>query len=233
MGALGQAERMDLDLEIGPGRPAITIEHHLVRELEESDLHLAAQPGRGSLPTAHLSLANIKERHHTIARLLAAGESHVTISAITGMSPSRISILANDPAMLELVAHYRATEVAPIYRDLHERLSSISLDAASILQERMEEEPEKMTSGLLVKIVEMSADRTGHGPMSRNLNVNVNIGVAERLKEARKRAAGPTLVASPSNSEAGGGLSYQGPNSEAGRLNRIGEGQRDAPGEAA
>jgi hypothetical protein len=68
---------------------------------------------------------------------------------------------------------------------MYEKLAGMSSEAADLLRERMEEFPEEIADGTLLDMVKIGADRSGHGPQSTNVNVNVNI--ADRLNAARKR----------------------------------------------
>lgn len=159
------------------------VDFEVVRELREDDLALLAE-ARGSKPKPLTK--RLSERHHALARFLAGGMPHWEAAAVTGYSPSRICILAADPTFKELVAFYTANVDAK-YADLHEHLAGMSVEAAVILRDRMEEAPEELSSTLLMEVVKTGADRTGHGPSSTN--VQVNVGLAGRLEAARKRVA--------------------------------------------
>lgn len=154
----------------------------VVRELDSTDLALLMTE-KGSKPSA---IKRLTERHHALARNLASGMQVSDAATFCGYTISRVSILQDDPAFKELLAFYREDAQRP-YRDLHNRLSGLALDAAEELSNRLEEEPEKVTIGQLVELTKMGADRTGHGPSSTSLNVNVDL--AGRLEAARKRVA--------------------------------------------
>lgn len=165
----------------------------LVRDLTEADLH--------ALHTSKLNvkpklISRIRNTHHALARLVAAGIRNEEISRITGFSPAWISTLSNqDPAFKNLVEYYReqiAGEFTEIHVSLHERLTAVAMLAAEELQERLTNEPESLSPGELNDLVKSAADRTGFGPQTKSTNVNVNIDLAERLEAARKRAFGET-----------------------------------------
>lgn len=182
--------RMDLapDLFRTVGRAKRVITAEVVRELEPNDLvHLGAE--KGSEPSA---LKRLSDRHHALARNLASGMEPGEAGMLCGYVNSRVSILQNDPAFKELVEFYRR-DVTAQYRDLHQRLSGLALDAAEELAERLEAEPEKVSIGQLMEITKMGADRTGFGPQSSTTNLNVNVDLASRLQEARKRVASRQL----------------------------------------
>jgi hypothetical protein len=172
------------DLEIRPGRPQRHLEARIVREIVNEDLVLlATEPRHVQAP----ALKRIGQRHHALARLLASGMKPGEAATALGYDPSRVSILQADPTFAELITFYR-TEVNNRYMDAHMVLSGIMGDAALELSERLEEDPKKISTHTLIRMVEMGADRTGFGPTTRQ-EVNVNVNVASRLENARKRVA--------------------------------------------
>jgi hypothetical protein len=62
--------------------------------------------------------------------------------------------------------------------------------ATDLLIEQMEDAPESLDAGTKLDIAKTFADRSGFGPASKTTNVNVHIGLAERLGRARQRAGG-------------------------------------------
>ena len=182
---------MDLELRTS-GRAAKPVEAEFVRELRESDLPLLkVEKGVDAPP-----IKRLRDSHHQLARILATGARPAEASLITGYSSSRISILQADPAFQELLEFYRANENVAAAA-VQDRLLTLGLTAVSILQERMEEEPEDMGTGMLLETAKVGLDRSGHGPQSRNVSVNVNIGLASQLQRARERAG---LTDPPANS---------------------------------
>lgn len=175
---------MDLTVPIRlSGRAPKPLVSSEVRELRPDDFALLATE-RGIEPAP---LKRLGERHHALARLLAQGVSPGEASIVTGLSSSRISILKGDPTFKELVEFYRE-RVDEQYLDMHATLAGLSLDAASRLRERLEDDDEdKLTIGQLIEITKLGADRTGFGPKSES-TVNVNIGLAEKMQAARERA---------------------------------------------
>lgn len=175
---------MELSAEIfrTRGRAPKPIVAAVVRELEPNDLVLLGKE-KGSQASA---VKRITERHHALARNIASGMSVTEAAVLQGYSISRVSILQSDPAFKELLEFYREDAQRP-YRDLHVRLSGLAMDAAEELSNRLEEKPEDVSIGQLVELTKLGADRTGHGPSSTSLNVNVDL--AGRLENARKRVA--------------------------------------------
>lgn len=175
-----------LGLEISPrirGFSGNPLEYAVVRELTLEDIPLLDQIKR----TPQKSLKRLSNRHHAAARNIALGMKHVEVAAITGYHPNTINYLLDDPAFKELVEFYR-TSIDKENRTNFERLSGIAADAADEIQERLENSPEEIPMSQLIEIVKVGADRSGNGPTSSNVQVNINVGIAERLKRAREIA---------------------------------------------
>lgn len=168
------------------GRAAKPISAVLVRELDEADLVLLGEErGVKAAPLKRLS-----ERHHALARCLAQGMTSGDAAINCGYVASRVSVLQADPAFQELVHFYRQ-DVNSKYLDMHGILAGLSIDAAMELRERLEADAEveekKLSVTALIELTKLGADRTGFGPQSSQLNVNVDL--AGRLEAARKRVA--------------------------------------------
>lgn len=151
-----------------------------VREVRQDEMKMLEAPREKARP-----LRRIGERHHALARALASGMPDWQASATTGYDHAYISILKADPTFRELLEFYRdKTNVQ--YEDMHAQLAGLSFDAIVELRHRLEEQPEKLRSEELKELIRLGADRTGFGPSSRQ-EVNVNVGLAERLERARQR----------------------------------------------
>ena len=179
---------LDADLFRTRGRASKPVSAVAVRPLDAADLTLL-QEEKGSKTPA---LARLSERHHALARNLASGMSPSQAALTCGYTLSRVSILQDDPAFKELLHFYRS-DVELQYRDLHTRLSGLALDAADVLANRLEEAPDEISTGQLMELTKMGADRTGFGPQSSSTNVNVNVDLAGRLEAARKRVQARTI----------------------------------------
>lgn len=142
----------------------------ITRALDGQDLLALANP-QGTEPPP---LKKIKETHHRLARLLASGLKPVEVAAITGFTQSRISILKNDPAFQELLAHY-ANTVESKWADMHEQLAGVSLDVLHELRDRLHDSPESMSTDQLMKFLDSMLDRTGYGVQTKSKNENLNL----------------------------------------------------------
>lgn len=141
----------DLDL-VDIARTPLRLE--VLRELGPDDV--AAMPSPAAKPPI---VAKLRHTHHLLARLLAEGRKAVEVSAITGYSQSRISILQQDPAFRELIEHYKS-QVHEAYLNVHGRLAALGVTCVEELQERLEDNPGQFTPAQLREIAEMAFDRS-------------------------------------------------------------------------
>lgn len=131
-----------------------------VRELVETDLRALNTPNRASAPKG---IAKLRAAHHSLARCLATGMQYAQAALVTGYSYQRIAMLNADPAFQQLVADYRE-EAKSWCADFGARMSDLGLDFCQLLQERLEDEPEKFSTSTILDAIKIFADRTGHGP---------------------------------------------------------------------
>ena len=184
---------MDLNLAAPSGkhrgRPKLDLEVVEMGELTVEDLAaLSAGGGLKAIPIKKLS-----ERHHALARSMAAGMGQREAAYQHAYTPTRVGMLMRDAAFMELVEHYRVIPDA-MYADLHERLSGLSIDAADEIGRRMEEDSNrddgvdpKISFGQLRDIMTVAADRTGFGPATKSTHIHLHANLAEKLEAARKR----------------------------------------------
>ncbi|NNW55459.1 MULTISPECIES: hypothetical protein [unclassified Roseobacter] len=175
---------LDLNTVVGRGRKPAPVTVTLVRELEAADAALlAAGAGPVSVPPP---LQRITQRHHSVARLLAAGTPPGEVALITGYDNSRISILQNSPAFQELVALYK-NEVDMQFSTTLENLAGLGEEAIAEIRDRLETEPGKFSLKDLRETATLALDRSGHGPSS-SVKKDVTVDFSERLENSRKRA---------------------------------------------
>ena len=182
---------MELELDIfrTAGRAPAQVVFENVGALTVADM-AALNTNRGTKPAP---LARLSQRHHSLARNLAAGMGVGEAAIICGYDISRVSILQSDPTFQELLKFY-SLQVDAQYANLHESLSALSVDAAEELRQRLESDPTALSTGALIDIVKMSADRTGFGPQTKS-EVSVTVGMADRLRLARERVAARQIEA--------------------------------------
>lgn len=156
----------------------------VTRELTPEDLHKAETTVKNVETPI---LRKVSARHHAMARRIASGQSLTEAAIASGYVPSRASLLRDDPTFQELVTFYREKYDAE-YADFHEQMSGLATDAIIEMRDRFEQDPEQFKNGQLLSIITATADRTGYGPSSKS-EVNVTVGLADRLVEARRRIA--------------------------------------------
>ena len=170
------------------GRKPSPLVFSIVRELGEEDL-AGLQDDRGSQPD---TIKKIRERHHALAKALVQGVKPGDAALMTGFSASRVSILQGDPTFIELLAFYR-NEASERFYGAQENMQALSQDAVDELRDRLEENPEEISVNQLLDLAKFGMDRTGHGPSTKQ-EVNVRVGLAERLEAARNRAAASKMI---------------------------------------
>jgi len=177
---------MPLDLETISvfGRKRKEITYDVVRPLNEDDFeHLKQERGVQKNPSR---VRRLSERHRNLARILASGKPDWEAAIITGYTEATVSVLRHDPAFSNLVRHY-SEERDLAFLDVQEKMAAVNGTALDELQDRLELEPEAISTPQLLEIVKVTSDRTGNGPQSSNTQVNINVNMASRLEAARKR----------------------------------------------
>jgi hypothetical protein len=175
-----------LELSVGKLDPLPAEAHaEIIRELSASDIDLL-EGHRGI--TAPL-VKKLRDSHHRLARLLAQGLKQVEVSAITGYSQSRISILQQDPAFRELIEHYREVETSA-FADIPQQLVALSADVLGELRDRLEDSPDAFTNKALMSLLNSLLDRTGHGPKTKHERVSICVTGEDlaRLKQLAKES---------------------------------------------
>lgn len=176
-----------------------------VRDLTPEDV-LAVANGE-IVPAAVPALQVLRAAHHQVARLIAEGKSHVTISAMTGRTTASIHQLLGDPTFQELVEYY-ATQREEEFLGVQRQLAALGMTAAEILQERLEdaETVKGMSVGTLLAIMESTLDRSvapnkGRTPAVGGRNapaagtpaVTLNVKFAGGPGDAPPPHTGPTI----------------------------------------
>ena len=158
----------------GASRPPFTLGEPV--ELTQLELDRAeAEAGARTAP-----LMRLRWSHHRLAQSLAQGMREFEASAVTGYAPGTISGLKRDPAFQELIAHYRERMQEQVL-DQVGRMAAISADALEVLHERILESPEKMTNDALLRVAQLTLDRSGHGPTSTVRSATLTIDSRDLL----------------------------------------------------
>jgi DNA-binding CsgD family transcriptional regulator len=161
---------MSLDLEIVGA----------VRDLRPDDDSPAAKPRE---------LTRLRDSHHQVARLIAAGLRTEEVSRITGYSISRLSWLQQqDPAFRELVEFYRQDRRDEI-ANVEARLLGVALDAVQTFHERMLDEPESISPATVLEAAKVLLDRAGYAPVTKSVNKNLNLNIGAKFDAAKEKVA--------------------------------------------
>lgn len=133
----------------------------------------------------------LRERHHSVARYLAQDIPESVVATITGYTAKYISDLKTNPAMIELIGHYRAPGNFAA-RQIGETLKRV----AGMSLERLEEkiEGDELSASELTAVAKLGYDRSGHGPASSTHNITehhiIDHGeIVARHREAKRRDA--------------------------------------------
>lgn len=146
----------------------------------------------------------LRDSHHMIARLSAAGNKPGEIAVLTGYSRERVTALLGSPAMEELVALYRAKvdEAFVANTDTFFALATQNMLAAerhiADTIAELDETGELLPVRTALAISRDAADRFGYGKKTQNLNINVDF--ASQLERAIARSGkeiGPSVTEPP------------------------------------
>lgn len=130
-----------------------------LRELNDDDLPELTNPSNTSKPADPYSLKRIRARHHLLAMLLAKGAKTVEASYATGYDPQTINIMRRSPAFVELLSYYQEQQ-QEAFAGFAEQAAAVGMEALSIMQERMQDEPDSIKFNELAGLAEMLFDRT-------------------------------------------------------------------------
>ncbi len=166
----------------GRGRAPAANTAEYIRDLSPADISLLASERGIKAPT----IAKLRDRHHALARCLASGMSIAEASAITGYDPSRISILRGDPQFKDLQEQYRSMAEAGLAQ-FQDRAITVAITAMNNIQEMLEDDEAPLPAMTQLEILKVAADRAGHAPVSKSVNVNVNHDLGARMRAAAQR----------------------------------------------
>ena len=164
------------------------------RPLTEGDLPALREK---AAPMARLQ--TLRDSHHRVARLMASGLSNVQIATSCGHSLQALVRYRSDPAMQELVAHYRAlcTEEWLSAQDEFTSLAiSNMVKAERMLSDKLDEADENGDSLPTPHLLSISGDRMDRfGFPKRSQQTNVNVNYAAELEAAIARSRTKTIEA--------------------------------------
>jgi hypothetical protein len=157
----------------------------------------------------------LRESHHFVARLLALGLEQSAISLMTGFSVTRISQLAQAPAMIEQIALYVKEVQGKVIEDIDTFTTLATQNMIAAERQVLDHITDADANDELLPLRELRAivadraDRFGYGKHTTSTNVNVDF--ASRLEAAIQRSGktieangrpqlGPRISSSPPSS---------------------------------
>lgn len=132
------------------------------------------------------TLLRLRFTHHRLAQLLAGGMDETRAGRLCNYVPMRVSQLKADPAFIELMAYYKAG-VDEEFADFVRTAADLSSDFLSLLQQQLDETPEKFTPQVALEAIKVLADRTGHAPVTKSISVSANVDIGARINAAQER----------------------------------------------
>jgi len=152
-------------------------------------------------------VAQIRERHHALAKLVAAGVTYAQAGRLVGMTGPGVEAWAKNPANAELIAQYGdqglTATVDSFLQARFEVMAETSYLARLKIRDQVRDAIEDGAEIPLDKLVRVAADcddRTGLGRQETHVNMNVDFGTRlAKAIEAKKaanevRAAGKSVV---------------------------------------
>jgi len=183
----------ELNNALGHKIPAVTVTVEGVLQPEHIAEYLSAC---GNLATTQKSdekdVASLRARHHSVARLLAAGIPEGTVADLTQFDSAYLSTLKDNPSMIELINHYRAPNNA-VVEVIAERLRTVGHAAL----EKLAEEIPNMDHHALIATAKLGVDRSGNGPMSKVAHEHTHIldpAKVAALAESARRVNAERIV---------------------------------------
>lgn len=183
-------------MTLRPGRAStVQVELGPIRELARPDLALLNEARPVTV------LQSLRDNHHRIARAVASGIPNQQVAALCGIGMNRVSMLKQDPAFNDLVAHYRSiitAEWAEHADTVTEFLGSVRTKSLAMLEDKLcaaADNNEFLPTRELVAMAELGLDRTGYGKVNKNINVNVDF--AAQLEAARNRSSRARDISPP------------------------------------
>src|SRR6266436_6507455 len=139
----------------------------------------------------------MRETHHRLARMVAAGFRTEEILRLTGYSYTRLHTLKHDPAFMELVTQYQGKVDEAYVRgvdEFWETSTSNMLRAERKIEDRLDEDDvglEKISLKDLMALTSDRADRFGYSKKIVNRNENLDFA---KMMEQVARASGRSNV---------------------------------------
>lgn len=176
--------------EVQAPRPIVTCTIEGI--LDADDLRQIV--GNALAPTEHTvpeednphDLKKLREKHHSVARMIAGGMQQRMVAMISDYSESYLSVLLGSPAMQELVEMYRIQNGTNAQLVI-EKLQTVGVTALEKLSERLDKN--ELNNNELLQTAKLGLDRADFGPSSKRHVVNENHSFDHtKLKELEAEA---------------------------------------------
>ena len=184
----------DIAMALKPGESPRNTRGDACRILSVTPLTEADLPALREKSAPIARLKSIRDSHHRVARMMASGATNAEIADSLGYSRVRVSQWRNDPAMQDLVAHYRDM-ITEVWKESQDVLAEMSLSAMSkavrTINDHFDEADERdelIPLNSALKVASDLMDRFGYGKKSATLNVNLDYAAQLEAAIARSRA---------------------------------------------
>jgi hypothetical protein len=166
--------------------------------VEEGDLARLTSRAPPPAGTTAGDLNRIREKHHSVARLIASGMTQRLVATVTGYTEGYLSVMLNAPGMQELISYYRSGHDAA-HQVVVERLRSVAMKSIEKLDERLDSDD--VEDSTLLAAAKLGLDRAGHGPRSEIHSVSehhiFDHNELLRLNRQARREAADDIVQLP------------------------------------
>jgi hypothetical protein len=167
---------------------AATVQAHFVRPLMAEDVPYIKNPPKGLSGDGTPMLQQLRQRHHSAARLIAEGRAMNEVSAITGYSLSRLSMFKTAPDFRNLVEMYKEQKDA-IFLDVHARKAELAAMVVDELKDRIEEKPASFTNRELSELLKVAADTGTSAPPQAGVAVSITF-----VKPEEQSSSGGVII---------------------------------------
>lgn len=149
---------------------------------------LKSMRGVPGIKTSGGTVKRIRERHHIVAKMVAVGMPLTDIAEKTGWSLNQLNMLVNHtPAFQELIAHYQRQDTGreAVLDEYTEQLRKRMVMGEQLINDRLNEDGDEMSTNEILRLVADAADRLGFGKHSFQ---HTSSDFASVLEAARKRS---------------------------------------------
>lgn len=163
-----------------------------VRPLTREDMKVLKAPRAPGRPKI------LRDAHHRLARMVAAGYRNEEILKQSGYSYTRLLTLRQDPAFQELVSAYREKVDEAFVRgidEFYETSTSNMLRAERMIEEHLDEAEESGEKPSLKTLMSLTADRADRFGYSKKLvQRNENVDFAAMMEQIARSSGRSNVI---------------------------------------